>query len=94
VPQAILKGDETKTRELVAFYRTAFGENNYYLEVQAHPELPLQVQLNNELRKLANEFSLPLVATNDSHYLEPNDAEAQDILVCIQTGKKLQTKGA
>ena len=47
VPQAILKGDETKARELIAFYRTTFGENNYYLEVQAHPELPLQVQLNN-----------------------------------------------
>ncbi len=87
IPQAILKNDAKAARELIKKYQTIFGPDNFYLEVQSHPELPDQIKVNNELKILAKDFSLPLVATNDSHYLHPEDAEAQDILVCVQTGK-------
>ena len=89
IPQAIRSGDEARTRELLEWYRRTFGEGNFYLEIQPHPELPEQVQLNREIARLAASNSLPIVATNDSHYLEPEDGEAQDVLVCIQTGKQV-----
>jgi len=89
IPQALARGDERGAREHIDFYRRTFGEGNFYLEVQAHPELPEQVELNSRLKALGKELGLPLVATNDSHYLLPSDQEVQDILVCIQTGKKV-----
>ncbi len=89
IPQALMQGDQAGAGELTDFYLRTFGEGNFFLEVQAHPELPEQVELNQRLRRLSSERSVPLVATNDSHYLEPADQEVQDILVCIQTGKKV-----
>lgn len=89
IPQAISRGDEAGAKKLIEFYRHTFGDGNFYLEVQAHPELPEQVELNKTLKNLGAELSIPLVATNDSHYLNSDDQEAQDILVCIQTGKKV-----
>ena len=89
IPQAIQRGDSQRIKELVQWHLSTFGEDNFYLEVQAHPELQAQIELNKTLRQLSKEFNLPLIATNDSHYLEPSDREAQDILVCIQTGKKV-----
>ena len=89
IPQAIKSGDEAKIRNLIQWYLSTFGEGNFFLEVQAHPEFNEQITLNQELRRWSKEFNLPLIATNDSHYLESSDKEAQDILVCIQTGKKV-----
>ncbi len=91
--QAILRGDNSAVRETIAWHRRTFGDGNYFLEVQAHPELEDQTRVNEAVRRLGNEYGLPLIATNDSHYLEPEDAEAQDILVCIQTGKKVTDQG-
>ncbi len=65
-----------------------FDRDRFYLEVQAN-EMPEQVQLNRELKELAQDLSLPLVATNDCHYLHRDNAEAHDALLCIQTGKSL-----
>lgn len=87
IPQALKRGDNKAAKELVQWHLSTFGENNFYLEIQAHPELQPQIDLNEALKKLGKDFSVPLVATNDSHYLETPDGEAQDILVCIQTGK-------
>lgn len=89
IPQAISRGDMTAAKNLIKWHMATFGEGNFFLEIQSHPELESQIKLNQELRRLSNEFSLPLIATNDSHYLETTDSEAQDILVCIQTGKKV-----
>ncbi len=89
IPQAIMRGDEVQVKNLIQWYSSVFGENNFYLEVQSHPELEEQIKVNQELRRLSKEFNLPLIATNDSHYLESEDKDAQDILVCIQTGKKV-----
>lgn len=89
IPQALARGDQAGANGLIDFYRSTFGDGNFFLEVQAHPELPAQVELNQQLRELGKTLGLPLIATNDVHYLEPSDQEAQDVLVCIQTGKKV-----
>ena len=87
IPQALRRGDEAGAKQLANTYSKIFGDNNFYLEIQAHPEMPEQVELNKRLRDFSRLTSLPLIATNDSHYLHSDDQEAQDILVCIQTGK-------
>jgi len=89
IPQALMAGDLAKAKELISKYLKIFGVDNFYLEVQAHPELTEQVKVNQRLLELGKEMGIPLVATNDAHYLRAEDAEAQDILVCIQTGKKV-----
>src|SRR3989344_8500761 len=76
---------ETVARE----YQKIFGRGNYFIEIMDMPNLPdVKTPLIRSTRKL----NLPLVATADSHYLKKEDAEAQDILLCVQTGKKVQEK--
>ena len=65
-----------------------FDNDRFYLEVMAN-KMPEQIAVNRSLKELAQELSLPLVATNDCHYLNKEDAEAHDILLCIQTGKNI-----
>lgn len=79
--------DEAKKRILE--YQEMFGAGNFYLEIQDHPELTGQAKVNAVLIRLAKELKVPLVATNDNHYLRKEDAEAQDILLCLQNKKKL-----
>ncbi len=69
-------------------YRGVFGDGNYFLELQDHG-IPLQKQVNQGLFRLSRELNIPLVATNDCHYINDTDWEAHDILLCIQTGKKV-----
>ena len=69
-------------------YRDIFGDGNYFLELQDHG-IPQQRQVNQGLLRLSRELMIPLVATNDCHYINAEDWEAHDILLCIQTGKKL-----
>jgi len=87
IPQAIKLGDTKKIKKTIRNYQQIFGEENFYLEIQSHPELTEQIELNKSLRQWGKELSIPLVATQDCHYLEKEDAAAQDIMVCIQTGK-------
>ncbi|MCR4738759.1 MAG: DNA polymerase III subunit alpha [Lachnospiraceae bacterium] len=70
-------------------YQDCFGKGNYFLELQDHG-IPLQKKVNAALLRMSKELDIPLVATNDAHYTYAADAEAHDILLCIQTGKKLQ----
>ncbi|MCX6785336.1 MAG: DNA polymerase III subunit alpha [Candidatus Komeilibacteria bacterium] len=88
IPKAITNGDLNQARELVQKYQNLFGQDNFYLEVQYHPNIPQQQIINEQLAKFSEEFNIPVVATNDTHYLNPEDAEAQDLLLCIQTKKK------
>lgn len=69
-------------------YREIFGKDNFYLELQRHPNIPEQEAVNRELIRISQNTGIPLVATADSHYLRPEDAEAQDILMLINTGSK------
>ena len=87
VNKAILKEDMEEAKRIALWHKNIFGED-YYLEVQPNG-LPEQVLVNQKLVELSRELDIPLVATNDSHYLKKEDAYIHEILLCIQTGKKM-----
>ncbi|MBI1816097.1 MAG: DNA polymerase III subunit alpha [Deltaproteobacteria bacterium] len=87
VNQAIAAGSMDRARQALDEYRGIF-DDRYYVEIQDN-RLPQQDRANVELIRLANEMGLPLVATNDCHYLQPEDSHAHEVLLCIQTGKTL-----
>ena len=86
IPQAISHDDYEGARKAALEYAEIFGQGNFYLELQDHG-IPEQKPVNAAVRKLAAETGLPLVVTNDAHYLRKEDAATQDVLLCIQTGK-------
>src|SRR5918999_625121 len=83
--RAMLAGKEQLAREVVAEYASIF-DDRFYIEIQAN-HLPEQEKINPALIEIAREFSLPLVATNDCHYLTAEDAEAHEVLLAVQSGK-------
>ncbi|MBU0573868.1 MAG: DNA polymerase III subunit alpha [Candidatus Margulisbacteria bacterium] len=87
IPYLHEKGLEDKAREAAEFYRGVFGED-FYIEIQ-DLDLPEQKKLVLGLVKYARDLNIPLVATNDIHYVRKEDAFVQDVLLCIQTGKFL-----
>lgn len=87
IPLLIHKGFYTDAVRAALEYREIFGDR-FYLEVQAN-NLPHQKIVNEGLRRISEETGIPLVATNDVHFIEKKDSEIQDILLCIQTGKTL-----
>jgi DNA polymerase-3 subunit alpha len=89
IPGLIQAGRLDKAAEAARTYERTFGEGNFYLEVQNNG-IEVQETVNRGLREIAQELSMPLVATNDCHYLDPKDTRAHDILLCIQTGKTVQ----
>lgn len=86
IPQMILLNKMSEAEKTALFYRDIFGRDNFYLELQNHIHLPEQEKINKGLISLSKKLNIPLVATNDCHYLRPEDAEAQDILMLINTG--------
>lgn len=86
IPKLIIQGKLKEAREKAKEYEDIFGKNNFYLELQKHPTIKEQEIANQELIKISKELNIPLVATNDSHYLKKEDAEAQDILMLINMG--------
>ncbi len=91
VPRALLRGDPRAAREIAATYRDILGPGNFYLEVQNHG-LPDQRTVAEGLVPIARELALPVVATNDVHYVTRDEADAQDVLMCIQMGLALDQK--
>jgi len=85
--QAILQDDMEKAKEIALWHKKVFGED-YYLEIQNNG-LAKQVMVNQKLIQLSRELDIPLVATNDAHYLKKEDSYNHEILLCIQTGKKM-----
>ena len=88
VQRYIMKGLYHEARKCAQKYENCFGKGNYFLELQDHG-IPEQQQVNMELMKMSRELQIPLVATNDVHYTYASDMEPHDILLCLQTGKKL-----
>lgn len=88
VAQKILQEDLDGAREAAMWYKDTFGAENYYFEVQNHG-IHEQMQINYHLNLLSQELDIPLVATNDNHYVYEEDAKTQDVMLCIQTGKTL-----
>ena len=92
ISRLLLAGDYGRAKAAALEMRELFGEDGYYLELQDHG-IKAQKQVNAQLIRLSGETGIPLIATNDAHYLRREDAETQDILMCIQTGKTLDEPG-
>ena len=86
IPQYLMEEDYTSAREYAGKMVEIFGKDNFFLELQDHG-IEEQRPVNQGVMRLARETGLPLVVTNDAHYLRREDAEMQDVLLCIQTGK-------
>ena len=86
VPQRLLSNDYEDAKRYALELARIFGEGNFFLELQDHG-IEEQISVNQGLRRIARETGLPLVITNDAHYLRREDAEMQDVLLCVQTGK-------
>ena len=100
VPQKILRGDLQGARESAKWFKDLFGED-YYLELQRHEvknpnqkanreTFPEQQRANEELLKIAKELDIKLICSNDSHFVDEENADAHEILLCLSTGKKLE----
>ena len=89
IPQALMAGDWDRAKECALFYKELFGPEHYYIELQDHG-LPEQREVLPQLIRLARELEIPLVATNDSHYLTKEDSRMHHVLICIQTGKTVE----
>lgn len=88
IPRLLQRGAYEEAREAALWHRDTFGPENFFLELQDHG-IPEQRMVNQQLLRLSQETGIGLVATNDVHYTYEEDAEPHDILLCIQTGKKL-----
>ena len=90
VAKALEVEDWELARKAAGEYGEIFGKDNFFLELQDHG-LPEQKRLNEQLLRLAPEVGLPLVVTNDLHYVRENQSEAHDVLLCVGTGNNLDT---
>ncbi len=91
IPRAILENDYQKALNTALWYKNLFGADNYFLELQDHG-LPEQKTVNSYIKKLSREADIPLVATNDVHYIEKDDSFMHKVLLCVQTGSKINDK--
>ena len=92
IPRMLAQGDYERAKETALWYRDIFGAENYYIEVQDHG-IPLQRQILPDLLRLSKETGIGLVATNDAHYIEKEDAKMQSVLICIQTNTTVEAPG-
>src|ERR1044071_8226833 len=88
VCENLLAGKYDAARGAASFYREIFGKDNFFMEIQDQG-LPEEHRMHADLMRIEKELGIPMVATNDSHYLCEDDAHAQDVLVCVQTGKSV-----
>lgn len=91
IPRAILNNDLTHAEELIAEYVEIFGRENFFLEIQNH-KLDEEAKVRDALKNFSAKLNIPLVATNDSHYVRREDSTFHDLLLCIQTSKTINDK--
>src|SRR3989344_1566673 len=89
IARALTAKNEEKAKKIALDYQEIFGSGNFYIEVQQHPNIREQNEVNPRLIKLSRETGIPLVATQDSHYTHAEDAHAHDVLLAVQTGNRL-----
>jgi DNA polymerase-3 subunit alpha len=92
VPSALASDDWAKAKKIALEYAKLFGKDHFYLEIMDHPNDLNQVRINEKLVKLAKELQLPIVATNDVHYLNKEDDDVHDVLLCVQTNRTVDEK--
>ncbi len=85
VASLLRHGQDQEAERVAREYAELFGPDHYYIEIQKHPSIPIIEEVNEKLVALSRRLGLPLVATNDIHYVDASDAEAQEILLCVQT---------
>ncbi len=93
IPQTLLKGDYEKAKQTALWYKKVFGDGNYYLEIQDHG-IHEQKLTNPQIIRLSKETGIPLVATNDVHYINADDFKTHKVLLCVQTGSKITEDSA
>ena len=91
IPKALMRDDYKSALDTALWYKQTFGENNYFFEIQNH-NIEEQLHINPYLIKLSRDTGIPLVATNDVHYIEPDDSLMHKVLLCVQTGTKINEK--
>lgn len=91
ISRAIIDDDSKKVAELLDYFQAVF-EDDFYLEIQDRPTIPEQAKVNAQFKTISKERGIKLVATNDSHYTRADDAEAQDVQMCIHMKKKVSEK--
>ncbi len=91
IPQKILRGTAADVDAAAQYYLKTFGEDNFFLEVQ-HNGIDIQERVNQGILDLSKRLSIPMVATNDCHYLSKGDVRAHEALLCIQTGDTINNK--
>ena len=89
IPRALFRKDFEAAEKLVQKYKEIFGKDNFFIETSHHPGIPNHTEIQTRLRQLAEKTKTPLVATQDAHYLRPEDAQAQDVLLAVQTSSRL-----
>ncbi|MBE3114257.1 MAG: DNA polymerase III subunit alpha [Actinobacteria bacterium] len=92
IPKCIILDKTKSAKKILEEYIDIFGKNNFFLELQ-DSGIPDQKKVNKVLSELSSEYNIPLVATNDVHYLNKEDSKAHDVLLCIQTGSTINEKG-
>ncbi len=92
ISRALLTNQYDKAKKIALEYQTIFGKDNFYLEVQQHPNIEDQTIVTKKLIELSHDTGIPMVATQDSHYLRSSDAHAHDVLLAVQTGTSVDDK--
>ena len=93
VPKLLSGGDYRKAKETALWYENIFGKGNYYLEMQNHG-IPEQLTVNDGIMRISRETGIPVVATNDVHYVNKEDANVQKILICIATNHTIDEENS
>ena len=88
IPAALLKNNYDEAKNAAIWFKNVFGQDNFFLELQDH-SMPEQKQINPFIKQIAKETGIGLIATNDVHYVYREDAKMQQVLICVQTAKKL-----
>ncbi len=97
IPKMLLKEEKEKAYSTAKWYMDVFGRENFYIEIQEHHGIfddgqpSPQARLNQMLYQMHKDLDIPMVATNDLHYVEPHDHASHDVLLCVQTGKQLDS---
>ena len=93
IPKLIVGGDLIAAEKTALWYQNIFGQGNYYLELQNHG-IPEQAKVNAALIQISKKTGIPLVCTNDVHFIDPEDAKTQKVLICIATNKTVDDENA
>jgi DNA polymerase-3 subunit alpha len=89
IPKSLLNQDSKRAEELISEYKEIFGKENFFIELECHPGIPNHDQIQKALLEIANATKTPVVAAQDIHYIKPEDKDAQDVLLAVQTNSKL-----